>query len=273
MKWWMAVLTASLLIFRCGFPVYADGSVYTEGALEYRIEDGGIVITGYFGADSVVVIPQEIAGLPVSEVAEGAFTGSSVSEVTFPETIMKISENAVPASCRITFAGEEAGSESPEREANEASAHNEEAIENKADFSSSDAVITESEIILEVPEEENGGQIANSEEAKAKNSNPQLGESKENNTMKEKSREDAAEGFSIPQPSSEDEESAISNGEQILRESVFTDSGESTEMLQGSTQQKARKGISTVITCLLSVLAVLVSVFIVIIFKNKKRRN
>ena len=51
-------------------------------------------ITSYDGTYSKITLPSEYNGLPVTSIAEYAFSGSNVSEVTLSESIKIISDNA-----------------------------------------------------------------------------------------------------------------------------------------------------------------------------------
>ena len=58
-----------------------------------RTEEGA-AITGYHGADDVVVIPELLGGRPVTAVAEGAFAGCAAEEVIFPPSMRDIAPGA-----------------------------------------------------------------------------------------------------------------------------------------------------------------------------------
>ena len=49
----------------------ADETMYTEGYFYYTIEDGSITITGYFGDETIVIVPNNIAGIPVNAIHGG----------------------------------------------------------------------------------------------------------------------------------------------------------------------------------------------------------
>ena len=88
-----------ILTFLCAllvFPIQVHAAdIYTEGYLEYRVEDDAISICGYFGSESEVTVPAFIAGYPVSEIASGAFEDAeTVEKVNLPDTIMRIEEGA-----------------------------------------------------------------------------------------------------------------------------------------------------------------------------------
>jgi Flp pilus assembly protein protease CpaA len=57
----------------------------------YTTSNNQITITGYTGADGVVVIPDTINGLPVAEIGERAFDSrSGVTSVTIPNSVIRI---------------------------------------------------------------------------------------------------------------------------------------------------------------------------------------
>lgn len=59
----------------------------------YRIEDGAVTITAYFGGGDVV-IPQTMAGLPVTAVASGAFGDLAGAKLVFPPTLKRVEAGA-----------------------------------------------------------------------------------------------------------------------------------------------------------------------------------
>ena len=63
-------------------------SVTPAADFEYEIENGGIMIVHYLGTDSIVVIPEEIDGLPVTAIHQYVFVNDSpVRGVWLPDTI------------------------------------------------------------------------------------------------------------------------------------------------------------------------------------------
>lgn len=103
----VSILVICLMMIVSGSSVFAEEQ-YTEGDLYYTIEDGGIVITGYFGKEKRVVIPDQIAGIPVYKIASGAFTGTTVEELVLPDTIMTITESSISPDIKVeSFASSE----------------------------------------------------------------------------------------------------------------------------------------------------------------------
>ncbi|MDO4627862.1 MAG: leucine-rich repeat domain-containing protein [Planctomycetia bacterium] len=66
----------------------------TPPIFEYEIHDGQVTITRCMDYESDLIIPREIKGFPVTEIAKSAVTSFDVSTVTVPETILKIGNNA-----------------------------------------------------------------------------------------------------------------------------------------------------------------------------------
>lgn len=66
----------------------------TPGNLSQRTENvEGVEILGYFGDDDLVVIPEEIEGLPVLSISTAAFSGD-LTRVVIPRTVQNISSGA-----------------------------------------------------------------------------------------------------------------------------------------------------------------------------------
>lgn len=77
--------------------------------LSYRVEDGGITITGFrvhrdFEGEVIVPdvlrIPDEIGGMPVRKIGEGAFRNVKLNRLVLPEQLNSIGRNAFSA-CRF----------------------------------------------------------------------------------------------------------------------------------------------------------------------------
>ena len=90
-------LLSILLIFTQLFcaNVLAE-TIYTEGALNYIIVNGSVVIVDYFGTSPDVTIPSYINNAPVVEIAKDAFTDSKAKTIIIPDTVTKINEGAIP---------------------------------------------------------------------------------------------------------------------------------------------------------------------------------
>jgi hypothetical protein len=64
--------------------------------------DGGLVITGYTGNDTVVDIPDRINGAAVVAIGNLAFYGTPLTSVTLPASVTSIGEAAFPAETKVT---------------------------------------------------------------------------------------------------------------------------------------------------------------------------
>lgn len=72
-------------------PEGCEGSDISEGFLfMYDIYSDHAVITSYEGEAAEVVIPDELGGLPVTEIAERAFANKKITGVTIPDSIRAI---------------------------------------------------------------------------------------------------------------------------------------------------------------------------------------
>ena len=66
-----------------------------EGDYEYKILNGEVVITKYLGSDSTVVIPDTIAGYPVTVISDRVFyQNQTITQITLPESLTKIGSYA-----------------------------------------------------------------------------------------------------------------------------------------------------------------------------------
>lgn len=75
--------------------LYAQWAQWSDGAdFTWERTEDGVTITDYFGADTTVVIPEQLDGMPVTAVEEGAFSGCAASQVIFPPTTRDIAPGA-----------------------------------------------------------------------------------------------------------------------------------------------------------------------------------
>jgi len=67
--------------------------VTADAQYRYATSGGTITITGYAGTGSVVVIPEDINGLPVSSIGKEAFYGlTNLTSVTIASNVTKIGD-------------------------------------------------------------------------------------------------------------------------------------------------------------------------------------
>lgn len=72
-----------------------DVSYTTASGLIYRMIYNQVTIIGYAGAETAVIIPDEIEGKPVVGIAQSAFENcSGMASITIPETVTHIGEHA-----------------------------------------------------------------------------------------------------------------------------------------------------------------------------------
>lgn len=78
-----------------GMTLYAQWAKWTIATdFSYTIQDGSIVILRYFGSDALVVIPENIDGLPVTAIASGAFSGTQIQSVVLPKSLVSVEAGA-----------------------------------------------------------------------------------------------------------------------------------------------------------------------------------
>ncbi|MDE6426340.1 MAG: leucine-rich repeat domain-containing protein [Ruminococcus sp.] len=65
-----------------------DKDIYND--FEYTSINGEAVITGYYGVDIKIEIPEEINGMPVTRIYTSAFESSTAEEIIIPESVKTI---------------------------------------------------------------------------------------------------------------------------------------------------------------------------------------
>lgn len=76
----------------------APTQVWIQPGFNYAVTNGVVTITGYTDTNDLVIIPNTIAGLPVTSIGASAFYGSGVMGVTIPTSITNVGDQAF-ASC------------------------------------------------------------------------------------------------------------------------------------------------------------------------------
>lgn len=103
-KRYMEYRENSTLAFKNNSPLSAE-------SFEYELCDGGVKIKAYVGEDEIVVLPESIEGLAVTQISSGAFSGSSIRAVYIPDSV-KIIEIGAFSECnglstvRLPFVGD-----------------------------------------------------------------------------------------------------------------------------------------------------------------------
>ena len=76
----------------------AQDEIKPTDKLIYKREGGGYTVTGMTGEDTVIVIPAEHDGLPVTKIqgdyGNGAFARKAITKVTIPDSIIEIGQNS-----------------------------------------------------------------------------------------------------------------------------------------------------------------------------------
>lgn len=63
---------------------------HPSASFRYEIRNGGAVILAYLGSSKTVSIPSDIAGYPVTHIADDAFKAAAVTSVILPDTVTHI---------------------------------------------------------------------------------------------------------------------------------------------------------------------------------------
>lgn len=102
------VLSATMLIaVLCIAPATAAAET-TDDGLTYTVANEEVTITGYTGAGGAVVIPAEIEGKPVTELANGAFAvaanaaAANISSITVPDSVKKMGSSMFNGCTQLT---------------------------------------------------------------------------------------------------------------------------------------------------------------------------
>jgi hypothetical protein len=73
-----------------------------QAQFNFLTNNGTITITGYTGAGGDVTIPATINGLPVTTIGDFAFSGTSLTQVTIPDSVREIDGGAFAACSNLT---------------------------------------------------------------------------------------------------------------------------------------------------------------------------
>lgn len=98
----LCIFFVAIIVNMYNIEVMAE-PIYTEGDFYFELEDESIIIVGYYGTDTEITLPDKVAGYPVSKIASGAFTNTTVKIINLPDTIMDIEENAFPYGTTVNY--------------------------------------------------------------------------------------------------------------------------------------------------------------------------
>lgn len=78
---------------------------------EYESDGAGVVIQKYIGEDNIVVVPENIDGVPVAQISKGAFSGPAIRAVYIPDTVQYLEEGVFSecsglSTLRLPFIGD-----------------------------------------------------------------------------------------------------------------------------------------------------------------------
>lgn len=66
----------------------------SESAFTWEDTDGGVMLTGYTGEDTAIIIPEQLGGMDVVSIGSNVFTNVAVTGVKIPDTVVAIEERA-----------------------------------------------------------------------------------------------------------------------------------------------------------------------------------
>ena len=90
-----AVSVIAVIGLAVSFVIWSGPRMVTEGDYTFSVTRESAVLIEYNGSDTLIEVPGEVNGRPVTEIGEGAFTGNkSIQRVTLPESVAVIGENA-----------------------------------------------------------------------------------------------------------------------------------------------------------------------------------
>ncbi len=72
----------------------SSDKLYVSGDFSYIITEDGVTITGYTGISTTVEIPGMLGGQKVFAIGANAFAMSGITEITIPDSVTEIRENA-----------------------------------------------------------------------------------------------------------------------------------------------------------------------------------
>ena len=88
-------IAASILMFACMIPAPITAFAAYSGNYRYSVTDGCAVIEKYLGTESVITVPCELGGCPVTKIASYAFSENrNIYSLTVPDSVTDIETGA-----------------------------------------------------------------------------------------------------------------------------------------------------------------------------------
>ncbi|MBR3281668.1 MAG: leucine-rich repeat protein [Ruminococcus sp.] len=98
MKKQMICLMTALSLAGASVPAAVSAEVPESISFTYVNNNGSVVITGYTGSDTILIIPDTIDGAPVTDIGKNVFTGmNELTAVVIPDTVRSIGERSFSA--------------------------------------------------------------------------------------------------------------------------------------------------------------------------------
>lgn len=87
MKKYLKIVFVILLFIICtSKAIFADDEIYTEGNLQFTINDNNTIeIAYYYGKDTALTIPWTIGDYQIEDFRDGAFSNSDVTSIRVPD--------------------------------------------------------------------------------------------------------------------------------------------------------------------------------------------
>ena len=78
-----------------GLTLYVQWKAWSdEGDFQWSVQEGTATITAYTGSDDILVVPAELGGHKVTQIASGAFQKGTMKEVILPTTMEVVEDGA-----------------------------------------------------------------------------------------------------------------------------------------------------------------------------------
>jgi len=234
----MAILLAVMYTLLAE-PCYAGSETYSNGYYYYTVEDDYVIITGYFGQEKEITVPDSIVGRPVSTIATGAFADSeTLTTVHLPDTVMTIENGAFGPNQKVIY---------DKRNGNNGNKNSENISEGGKD---------------------SGNTSNNTSEATSKTSSKAGNQSGQGNTSNSSASGAGNNGSSVSETTESDDEVSISEAESTL------DENDGVSGKKGLTDKEESHGARRILGfCLLGIIIASFAAFGIYYIRNKNVRD